>query len=79
MAGTSFPHEESLSHDDAIQILNEWGSRGFFRNKKFGTSIHLQSIQTQQVFPIWAKDEGINRRIRILQSLWGNKFLSIVG
>jgi hypothetical protein len=33
MAGT---YEDSLSRDEAIKILNTWGSRGFFRAKNLG-------------------------------------------
>lgn len=64
MAGTSFPHEESLSHDDAIQILNEWGSRGFFRNKKFGTSIHLQSIEPTPCYTLCGCTQYERRSVR---------------
>jgi hypothetical protein len=45
MKSTPRAQSDSLSPVDAIAILNDWGSRGLFRGKNFGTSIHLQSIE----------------------------------
>lgn len=45
MKSTPRTQSDSLSPVDAIAILNDWGSRGLFRGKNFGTSIHLQSIE----------------------------------
>jgi hypothetical protein len=57
---------ESLSQTQAIKILNEWGSRGFFRDKNLGNSIHIEAIESTPCFTFHAQTQYEHRSVETL-------------
>ncbi len=55
---------DTLSSEEAIAILNDWGSRGLFRGKNFGTSIHLQSIEPTPCYELCGCTQYERRSVR---------------
>ncbi|MBE9082863.1 hypothetical protein IQ278_12135 [Tolypothrix sp. LEGE 11397] len=62
MAGT---HEDSLSRDEAIKILNTWGSKGFFRTRNLESS-HIEAIEHTPCFTFRAKTQYERRSVETL-------------
>jgi hypothetical protein len=68
------PLAPSLSQTQAIKLLNEWGSRGFFRDKNLGNSIHIEAIESTPCFTFHAKTQYEHRSVETLsQPYYGEK------
>lgn len=55
---------DTLSSEEVIAILNDWGSHGLFRGKNFGTSIHLQSIEPTPCYELCGCTQYERRSVR---------------
>jgi hypothetical protein len=74
MTGGSYRWQDSLSHERAVKILNDWGSKGFFRNKKFGSSLNLQAIEETLCFRLCCNTQYEHRSVEtITEPYYGGK------
>lgn len=63
MSTGSQPPNNDLSHADAVEILNEWGSKGFFRKRKLGKSTYIQKIENSPCYIIRGGTQYENRQL----------------
>ncbi|MCG6137091.1 MAG: hypothetical protein MET45_21070 [Nostoc sp. LLA-1] len=66
--------DDSLSQAQAIKILNDWGSKSFFRARKLGNSIHIEAIESTPCFTFRAKTQYEHRSVKtLIKPYYGEK------